>query len=90
VDPSDPNHDADIRIGSEAPKQRLPNLFPGTKAIGGREQPLPRIVLGRSSLTSAGLPKLEISLSPIACAVFAVTYAADLNWKPSGTKPVFT
>jgi hypothetical protein len=24
VDPRDPNHDADIRIGSEAPKQRCP------------------------------------------------------------------
>jgi len=47
VDPAvDPNHDADIRIGSEAPKWRLPNLFPGMKAMGGCEQPLPRIVLG--------------------------------------------
>jgi hypothetical protein len=29
VDPTvDPNHDADIRIGSEAPKQRCPFLYP--------------------------------------------------------------
>jgi len=27
VDPLDPNHDADIRIGSEAPKQRCPFLI---------------------------------------------------------------
>jgi hypothetical protein len=41
VDPTvgDPNHDADIRIGSEAPKQRVPNLDNGMKAIGMREQP---------------------------------------------------
>jgi hypothetical protein len=56
----DPNHDADIRIGSEAPKQRLPILVSGVKAIGCGEQPLPRIVLGRSSLGSAGVPKLMI------------------------------
>jgi hypothetical protein len=91
VDPrADPNHDADIRIGSEAPKQRLPNLFLGMMAMHKREQPLPRIVLGRSSLSSAGSPKFEFSLSPIECVVFAIPYAADLNWKPSGTKPVFT
>jgi hypothetical protein len=60
------------------------------KAMEHREQPLPRIVLGKSSLTSAGSPKLVFSVSPIACPVFAVAYAADLNWKPSGTKPVFT
>jgi hypothetical protein len=35
----DPNHDADIRIGSEAPKQQVPNLNDGMKAIGMREQP---------------------------------------------------
>jgi len=91
VDPrADPNHDADIRIGSEAPKQRLPNLFLGMIAMHKREQPLPRIVLGRSSPSSAVSPKFEFSLSPIACVVFAIPYAADLNWKPSGTKPVFT
>jgi hypothetical protein len=31
-----------------------------------------RIVLGKSSLTSAGSPKLAFSVSPIACSVFAV------------------
>jgi hypothetical protein len=36
---TDPNHDADIRISSEAPKQQVPNLDNGTKAIGVREQP---------------------------------------------------
>jgi hypothetical protein len=50
----DPNHDADIRIGSEAPKQRLPNLFLGMESHGlVASKPLPRIVLGRSSLSSA-------------------------------------
>jgi hypothetical protein len=40
VDPTvDPNHDADIRIGSEAPKQRVPNLDGGMKAMGSCEQP---------------------------------------------------
>jgi hypothetical protein len=34
----DPNHDADIRIGSEAPKQRLPNLLFGMRAMVTREQ----------------------------------------------------
>jgi hypothetical protein len=28
VDPMDPNHDAVIRIGSEAPKQRCPFFMP--------------------------------------------------------------
>ena len=31
---SDPDHDAVIRIGSEAPKQRWPILFPGMQAKG--------------------------------------------------------
>jgi len=34
----------DIRISSEAPKQRLPNLSPGMKAMGHREQRLEGIV----------------------------------------------
>ena len=36
------------------------------------------------------LPKLDVSLSSIARHFLVVTYAADLNRKPSGTKPVFT
>jgi len=55
----DPNHDADThrQRGSEA---AVPILDSGMKAIGAGEQPLPRIVLGRSPLTSAGVPKLMI------------------------------
>jgi hypothetical protein len=36
------------------------------------------------------LPKPDASLSPIERRFLVVTYAADLNRKPSGTKPVFT
>ena len=65
VDPTvDPNHDADMRIGSEAPKQRVPNLDYGMKAIGVGEQPR---YLG-SPLAS---PKLEFMLSPPLNAFFA-------------------
>jgi hypothetical protein len=40
VDPQqvDPNHDADIRIDSEAPKQRCPFLYPAWEATLMREQ----------------------------------------------------
>jgi hypothetical protein len=88
VDPTDPNHDADIRIGSEAPKQRLPNLLTGMMAVEGREQPLPRIVLGRSSLQAPVPPKVEFSFSYLMLCL--VAYGCDFKWKPSGTKPVFT
>jgi len=43
----DPNHDADIRIGSEAPKQRVPNLDDGMKPWEVASNPLPRIVFRR-------------------------------------------
>ena len=36
VDPLDPNHDANMRIEGEAPKQQQPILFPGAKTMGGR------------------------------------------------------
>jgi hypothetical protein len=68
VDPTvDPNHDADIRIGSEAPKQRLPNLFPGMKAIGVCEQAATSDRLWRIVAFKRPSPKLEFSLSPIEC-----------------------
>lgn len=59
---SDPDHDAVIRIGSEAPKQRSPILFSGMEAICLRERPLPRIFHGGSSLKSACTPKLSFLL----------------------------
>jgi len=37
----------------------VPNLLIGMKAMRWCEQPLPQIVLGGSSLKSAGAPKLE-------------------------------
>jgi hypothetical protein len=90
VDPTDPNHDADIRIGSEAPKRRLPNLFPGMKAMGGL----------RATATSDRAWQIVAYKRPVrqnlsfrfsyCMRCFAVAYAADLNWKPLGTKPVFT
>jgi hypothetical protein len=59
-------------------------------ALAMRErQPLPRIVLGESSLKSAGTPKLEF-LSPVECFDSPVGCAAAFNSKPSGSKPVFT
>ena len=68
VDPTvDPNHDADIRIGSEAPKQRVPNLNNGMKAIGVREQPATSDRLWRIVAFKRPSPKLEFSLSPIEC-----------------------
>src|SRR6266404_9494793 len=50
--------------GSEA---AVPNLLIGMKAMRWCEQPLPQIVLGGSSLKSAGAPKLEFLSS---CWVF--------------------
>ena len=36
-------------------------------------------------------PKLGFRFPPsIECPLLPVAYAADLNWKPWGTKPVFT
>jgi len=69
---------------------RCPILITARKPLECASNPLPRIVFGKSSLTSAGSPKLAFSVSPIAGSLFAVAYAADLNWKPSGTKPVLT
>jgi hypothetical protein len=60
----DPNHDAAIRIGSEAPKQRVPNLDNGMKAIGVREQPATSNRLWRIIAFKRLSPKLEFSLSP--------------------------
>jgi hypothetical protein len=65
VDPTvDPNHDADIRIGSEAPKQRVPNLNNGMKAIGVCEQPATSDRRWRIVAFKRPSPKLEFSLSP--------------------------
>jgi hypothetical protein len=85
----DPNHDADIRIGSEAPKQRVPNLDGGMKAMGSCEQPATSDrFFGGSSPISAGSPKLRV-FAFFYCMYRSVDYAADLNRKPSGTRPVF-
>ena len=45
----DPNHDAVMRIGSEAPKRRSPISPVGTKAKGHAGIPPPRTVIGASS-----------------------------------------
>jgi hypothetical protein len=54
------------------------------------ERPPPRIVDGESSLTSAGTPKLDALLSPVARVGSVVFYAAGRSAKPSGTTPVLT
>jgi hypothetical protein len=65
VDRTDPNHDADIRIGSEAPKQRLPNLLIGMRAMGSREQTATSDRSWQIVAFKRLSPKLELSLSPI-------------------------
>jgi hypothetical protein len=55
VDPTvNPNHDADIRIGSEAPKQRRPFLHPASKPLDVASNRYLGSFFGRS------LPKLMI------------------------------
>ena len=46
----DRNHDAAMRIGSEAPRGG-PNLFIGIEAMEGNGTPPPRIVIGHPSRT---------------------------------------
>ena len=57
----------DIRIGSEAPKQRLPNLFPSRKAMGGASNRYLEWFLADRRVQAPGSPKLEFSFTPIAC-----------------------
>jgi hypothetical protein len=45
----DPNHDAVMRIGGEAPRRADPFLFLGTKATGLAGTPPPRTVIGDPS-----------------------------------------
>jgi hypothetical protein len=70
VDRTDPNHDADIRIGSEAPKQRLPNLLFGMRAMVSREQTATSDRFLADRRFQAPVAKTEFSLFPIEC-VFA-------------------
>src|SRR5215467_9995095 len=80
VDPAvDPNHDADIRIGSEAPKRRLPNLFPGMKAMGGLRATATSDRSWHRRLQAPGSPKLEFSFSPIACPVLLLLMPLTLT-----------
>jgi len=55
-----PNHRCKYTHRPRGSEATVPILGFGMKAIGVGEQPLPRIVLGRSSLTSASVPKLMI------------------------------
>jgi hypothetical protein len=92
VDRIDPDHDADIRIGSEAPKQRLPNLrFGITEPWVTNEQ---TATSDRSwqiiALKGAYCQNQMLDFLLLNAAFCVVTYAADLNRKPSGSKPVFT
>src|SRR5215471_15096010 len=80
VDPAvDPNHDADIRIGSEAPKRRLPNLFPGMKAMGGLRATATSDRSWHRRLQAPGSPKLGFSFSPIACPVLLLLMPLTLT-----------
>jgi hypothetical protein len=63
VDRTDPNHDADIRIGSEAPKQRLPNLLFGMRAMESCEQTATSDRCWQIVAFKRLSPKLEFSLS---------------------------
>src|SRR5215471_2700902 len=80
VDPAvDPNHDADIRIGSEAPKRRLPNRFPGMKAMGGLRATATSDRSWHRRLQAPGSPKLGFSFSPIACPVLLLLMPLTLT-----------
>jgi hypothetical protein len=54
-----------------------------------REQPLPRIVVGASSLSSVAHQAVELVSLVVALQV-PIAYPAGLSLKPLGTKPVFT
>jgi hypothetical protein len=71
VDRIVPDHDADIRIGSEAPKQRLPNLFIGMSAMGSCEQTATSDRSWQIVAFKRLSPKLEFSLSLLLNAFFA-------------------
>ena len=82
----DPNHDADIRIDQRGSEAAVPILDYGVNAMGAGGQPLPRIVLGRSSLTKRRRAKTDDLLFLLLTSVLMSYFA---NWKPSGTRPVF-
>ena len=77
--PGDPNHDAAMRIGSEAPKRRT-HSFPRHNSHGTNRNPPPRIVIGDPSQAD-GLSRN--------CWVPSATsvYCVGRRTTPSGTTP---
>ena len=66
---------------ASAPKQRVPNLLFGMRAMDWMQL----VAFKRLS------PKLGFRFTPFYwMRLLLLAYAADLNWKPLGTKPVFT
>jgi hypothetical protein len=60
------------------------------EAMFDREQPLPRIVVGASSLSSARAPSGGTIVTRSSASGPPIAYPAGLSLKPFGTKPVFT
>ena len=77
--PEDPNHDAAMRIGSEAPKRRT-HSFPRHNSHGTNRDPPPRIVIGDPSQAD-GLGRN--CWMPSASSVYCV----GRRTTPSGTTP---
>jgi hypothetical protein len=77
--PEDPNHDAAMRIGSEAPKRRT-HSFPRRNSHGTNRDPPPRIVIGDPSQAD-GLGR-NCQMPPATS-----VYCAGRKTTPSGTTP---
>ena len=76
--PEDPNHDAAMRIGSEAPKRRA-HSFPRHNSHGTNRDPPPRIVIGDPSQPDGLGRNCQMPSTSIYCAGRRMT--------PSGTTP---
>ena len=79
-----------IRIGSEAPKQRYPFFASALKPRGSASNRYLGSFMAGRRLIAAMRQTLIISFSCLARFSSAGFYTAGLNAKPSGTTPVLT
>jgi hypothetical protein len=77
--PEDPNHDAAMRIGSEAPKRRT-HSFPRHNSHGTNRDPPPRIVIGDRH-------KRTDWAETVGCPPATSVYCVGRRMTPSGTTP---
>src|SRR6202040_3028097 len=75
----DPNHDAAMRIGSEAPKRRT-HSFPRHNSHGTNRDPPPRIVIGDPSQADGLGRKFGVPSAP-------PVFGGGRKTAPSGTTP---